>query len=449
MLGYLLLTIALVLFFSNKYRFLSFFIYLCFLFDGFCVLKDSVLGCKNVDMALIYTACLLPILFIQNKIRFPKGWMKLWFTAFILFFISCIFYSIIHYGFSLYQAIQGGRYFILILSLLIFLQIRPPEIQKVFTLLMIVTLATSLLYIAQIIVGRPLMPYVVEPRIDKATGLVRMYNYPPLLSLFLCISFIVPKYFGKFRYVCQIVFLVTLLLTLGRNNILSTLMILILAHILQGKGGKLAKTIIIGCIIILPFLDTITARFEKEGETDEDIETILAQGYTSDYEGEGGTLTYRFAWVYERAYYLNTRPLGEKVFGLGLISDSQPIVHKMYNFSTGIWREELNDRTQLTTSDISYGNLLSRLGYAGMVIYILFSISLSVFFFRRRKENAWITICSAQTIIIYIAGFTGSAFSNPATFAIYFMAIAYCINKNKYALIKEHNTRYIFLPEKS
>ena len=447
MLGYLLLTIALVLFFSNKYRYLSFFIYLNFLFEGFCLLKDNVLGCKNVDMALMYTACLLPVLLIQNKIRFPKGWMKLWFTTFILFFISCIFYSIIHYNFTFYQVVQGGRYFILILSLLIFLQIRPSEVQKVFTLLMIVTLVTSLLYITQIIVGRPIMPYSGVPRIDPYTGLIRMYNYPPLLSLFLCISFLVPNYFGKFRYFCQIVFLITLLLTLGRNNIICTIMILLLAHVLRGRGGNLVKTIIVGCLIVSPFIDTIYARFEKGGETNDDIETILAQGYTNNYDGEGGTLTYRFAWVYERADYLSSRPLGEKVFGLGLISDSQPIVHRMYNFSTGIWREELDDKTQLTTPDISYGNLLSRLGYLGMTIYIMFALTMTFFFFERRKENAWITICSAQTIIIYIAGLTGSGFSNPATFAVYFMAIAYCINKNKYAFIKHHNTRYLLLPE--
>lgn len=56
MLGIVLLVISIILFFVKKWQYLSYFLYIGFLTDGYNIAIDRVLGgLKNVDLALIYS----------------------------------------------------------------------------------------------------------------------------------------------------------------------------------------------------------------------------------------------------------------------------------------------------------------------------------------------------------------------------------------------------------
>lgn len=447
MLGIVLLLIALYLYFKPRYRYLSYLLYLSFMLGssggGFGILIDKVIGVKNGDMAVVYTFFISLHLILTNRYKFPHAKFMWWYKLFLVFFICDIAFSYIHYGFSFYQILQGGRSYLLIFSLPILFRIKPDELQKLMPILFWITLVTAVLFFCQIIVGQPLMPYDAEPEKDGATGLLRIYNSPALLDLFLALTFVAPRYFGKRVNLYRAIFLVALVCTLGRTGIFSTLMIVILSMLFLGKASKLLKTIAIVGFLLIPFIGMISERFDSGG-TSEDLSALSASGFKDYNMGEGGTLTYRIAWVYERFDYLIHRPIGEQIFGLGLISDSQPIVNKKYNFMIGLRDESTGETYQLYTPDISYGNLLSRHGFVGSIIYLCMLVNFAIFLYKDRKANAFTIVCSAMIIMLFVGSISGSALSEPKNFVMYFIAMATIFQKYSEYPFKREKDKALF-----
>lgn len=434
MIGIILLFISFVLYFKPRYRYISYFLYISFMLGyggGFGLWTDEVLGIKNKDMAIVYTFVISLYLISQNNYKLPKIEFLKWYKLFIIFIFCSIVFSYIHYGFSFYQILQGGRDYLLIFSLPILMKIKVNELSKLMNLLLCVTIITSILFILQIVVGHPLMPYSGEPSIDPTVGLTRMYNSPALLDFFLIFTFVKPEYFGKRVNLLRILFFITLICTFGRTGIFSTIISVLLAMMFLGKASKMIKTIVIIGILFIPFIGMVTSRFEKGGTSD-DLSAIKSGNYQNFEMGEGGTMTYRIAWVYERFDYLTNRSIGEQIFGLGLISESQPIVNKMYNFRVGNIVQNTGFPTQLYTPDIAYGNILTKLGLVGSSIYLLFVISLTLFFYKYRKTNYFTIICSAQIIMLFIGSFSGSSLSEPKNLIIYFVVIGTIYNIKKF-----------------
>lgn len=423
MLGILLLVFALYSYFKPSIRHLSYLIYLSFMMGtggGFGLTTDAILGLKNLDLAIVYTFVISTYLLINGKYNLPTGTSKKWFKAFAIFMVCSVIFSIVYYGFTVFQVLQGGRSILLIFSLPILIRITSRELILLFRWLLLITIITSILYIMQIALGRPLMPYSMEPHIDEATGLIRMYNAPPLRGFFLALSFVVPKYFGKRLTFVRVLLFIALICSLGRTIIFTTLLTILLCMIFIGKASKTIKVIFIIGLLMLPFIGIIGERFEKGG-TNEDLEQILRGGYVN-YERSGeATMTYRLAWVYERFAYLKDRPIGEQVFGLGLISESQPVVWRMYRFNVGNIVEETGLPNQLYTPDIAYGPILTRLGFVGGFIYLGFVVSIVVFLFKHRKQNALSIVCAAMGFMIFISSFSSVGLAEPKSFAMYFI----------------------------
>lgn len=424
MLGYILLLVALVSYGNRRFRFLSIFLYISFMLGlqggGLCLWTDSVIGVKNADLSIIYTFCVNGYLLFLGHWKLPKGEWVIAYKILLLFVVCCAFFSFLHYNFTAYQIIQGGRSFLLLLSLPILIHVSSSDLHKVMTLLLWITVFTSILYILQVIEGHPIMPYRLDYRYDETTGLVRLYNYPPLLSFFLIYSFVRPQFFKGPVNLYRILFFVTVMCTLGRTFIFTTILSVLLAVMLNGKAANMLKTIFILGLLFLPFMEIIEQRFEGGG-TESDFEAIQGGAY-EDYQG-GGTMTYRMAWIYERYDYLKSRPLGEKIFGLGFISNSQPIVYQMYDFKIGIVDEDGNV-SQLYSPDTSYGNLLTKLGFVGGIVYLVFVFSVFYFFYGIRKKNPLYAACAAHLLFLIITGFSGSSMSEPRNFSIYFLALS-------------------------
>lgn len=448
MLGYILLLVALALYFNKSYRYLSVFLYISFMLGyggGFGLWNDQVLGVKTMDLALIYTFVINGYLLLtrQNLFRpfrsHSHAWLT-WYKVLIGFLLCSAVFSYIHYHFTPYQILQGGRSYLLLLSLPILARVKPWELQRIMELCLWVTLATSALYILQIVVGRPLMPYALEYNLDSTTGLVRLYNAPAMLSFFLMASFVCPRFFPGNANVYRIVFFAAVMCTLGRTYIFTTLLSVVLATVFTGKASALMKTIAVLGIMFLPFMGMITQRFEK-GSTGADIRNTLSGG-AAEYSSGDGTMTYRVAWIYERYDYLKDRPIGEQVFGLGLISESQSVVNKMYRFSIGLSGEDGNV-SQLSTPDTSYGNLLSKLGFVGMFIYLGFCISMAVFIYRKRLEFPMLIVCAAGFTVLFIGSMSGSALSEPRNFTFYFLAVGMLYKGNLANRILDRSSKWL------
>ena len=410
---------------------------------GFGLWPDMILHTQNRDLAIIYTFLINIYLIASGKFYLPKlTWIK-YYKLIVCFIIGCVIFSLAYYEFTPYQVLQGGRNYLLLASLPILIQIKQRELKQLLKLLIFIASITSFLYILQIILGRPIMPYGGKPSLDATVGLVRLYNSPANLSFYLALSFIAPQYFKGKIIIYRTLFFTALICTLGRTSILTGIMMVFLAIAMTGKFSKIGKYAILVGIMLIPFWGTISDRFEK-GNTQDDLQQILRGDFGKNYESSGATMTYRFAWVYERAYYMIHRPMCEQIFGLGLISESQERTHQLYHFNIGLYNGDTGHINQLSTPDISYGNLLVNLGFVGLIIYIAFFIHLAIFFFKNRKIHPIYTVCSAATIMTFISSFSGSSFSQPQTFSIYFIFIPiYYIIKKKKLQQHESNTHRI------
>lgn len=432
MIGYILLLIALLLYVKPKYRHWSFFLYLSFMMGyggGFGLWTDEVLGVKNGDLAIIYTFVISIVMVFKRQYNIPKWSFVVQYKWFILFLFANVLFSLFYYHFTPFQILQGGRSFLLIFAFPILVNIKQRDFDKVLQLLIKVCVLTSMLYILQTISRHAIMPYG-EFDTDPTTGLPRFYNSPANLDIFLVLTFLKPELFkGRIIYY-RILFFLALVCTLGRTQIITTILLVFVALFFDGKIQKIGKYVIVIGVMMLPFIGILSDRFTGDGASD--FSDIQAGNFKEGYvQGrDQGTLLYRFAWVYERYDYIIHRPLGEQLFGLGLISDSQPWVDKHYNFKIGLSNPENTGAVQLSTPDISYGNIMTRLGFLGGVLYIAFIVSLLSFLVKKRKINDFILVSAASVMLLFINAFSGSLMSETRTLSIYFLFLSTLILKN-------------------
>lgn len=441
MIGYLLLLIALLLYIKPKYRHWSFFLYLGFMMGyggGFGLWTDEVLGAKNGDLAIIYTFVISIVMVFKRQYNIPKWSFVVQYKWFILFLFASVLFSLFYYHFTPFQILQGGRSFLLIFAFPILVNIKQRDFDKVLQLLIKVCVLTSMLYILQTISRHAIMPYG-EFDTDSTTGLPRFYNSPANLDIFLALTFLKPELFkGRIIYY-RILFFLALVCTLGRTQIITTILLVFIALFLDGKIQKIGKYVIVIGVMMLPFIGVLSDRFTGDGASD--FSDIQAGNFKEGYvQGRvQGTLLYRFAWVYERYDYIIHRPLGEQLFGLGLISDSQPWVDNHYNFKIGLSNPDGIGAVQLSTPDISYGNIMTRLGFLGGVIYITFIVSLLFFLLKRRKDNVFILVSAASIMLLFINSFSGSLMSETRSFTIYFLFLSFLFNNKRKILNYDKN----------
>lgn len=432
MIGIVLLILALYTYAQRRIRHISIVLYLGFvlgMLGGFGFFPDEVTGVKNVDLALVYT------LFVgfANKWRVSRCLANTFtykmICAFLLFILISFFYSWLHYHISFISSLRGVRSYLLILSIFVFQYFTKEEMQKSLRVLFYITFISSILFILQIIVRHPLMPYPWDYSFDEATGLIRLYNSPPLLYFFFLASLVennlIPK---NLIWWARGVFLLALLCTLGRTQIgigISGLLILLL---LNGKVGKVFQFAVLFIIILLPFSDMIEQRFSGGG-TKEDLARVTSKDYI-DYKGGDGTFIYRIAWMYERMEYMKGRPWDENLFGLGLILEGDPQVYKMYDFIIGLKNSD-GYTSQLSTPDIAYGEILTRLGYLGGILYIGIILSMMSFFFKCRNDSLLCKLSFCLLLMGMFMSFSGSTMAQPKNLSIYFLLLVLVL-KYKY-----------------
>lgn len=392
MIGLILLFISIVALERNKYV-LALLIMLSFVSCGFRLLPDSLIGIKNDDLAL---GLLMTWTVLCKNMQIKYERIKTSYTykliiGFSIFLFASAIFSIIHYDFSLIQVVQGGRLYFVILLFFILIKIDAEYIKYVLLKpVFYITIIVAVLYIMQVITGTSILPAPAndEISIDSSTGIARFYNPPMYLKFYLYALCLTPEILNiKHKNWIIGIFLLSLLCTQGRTNIGTTIAILFLGLLLQNKYGRVMKFVLIGSIIVLPFMDAITNRLEGNN-TDGDIENVLNGNFIQLAKQRGtpsGTMEYRLAWVYERSSYLIERPISEQIFGLGMISDSQPVVCKKYNFFYGLTNHDTNMPYQLGTPDVSLGDMITKFGFGGSILLYSIWVSILVYFYRNRK----------------------------------------------------------------
>lgn len=425
MLGVALLALSLFLYFSRKRRFMSYFLYIGFLLDGYGILIDPLLGgVKNGDLALLYTILILILMVLKGRCRLPINGITSWFLVFLAFLICSAIFSYSHYNIPLFYIIQGGRLYLLILSLPILINISKENVEKLIHLFAIMTIVIGFLDFVQIILQIPILP-TYDLMFDPSTGLYRFFNYPKFAEFFLLLCIVCPKYYGTYTKYVMAMLIVCILGTLGRSLMLITLISVFLILFFSGKVTKIFKYILIISLFALPFLSIVIDRFSGDSNTMGDIQSVLNGNiqmvdYTSEKEG---TFTYRISWVLERWIYLIERPFGEQFFGLGLISDSSELSQKMYDFVVNIIFYESNMVQQLRSPDIAYGTMLAYLGFGGTVIYLIFYWKMMIVFFRKKTKSPYFLVIAVLMITGLVSSLFGDSLSNPSAFALHYILL--------------------------
>ena len=176
--------------------------------------------------------------------------------------------------------------------------------------------------------------------------------------------------------------------------------------------------------IAFPFLSEL---LESRG-ANSDIAEIFRGGIVVRQEGYGdSTMSYRFGWVLERFLHMKN-DIVKLLFGLGWYPDNN---NTPYNFILGL--KDINgNKVQLTTPDIAYGNLLSKMGLIGSIAYLSIVTYLIKFFYKNKSIGA---IALSAFIVMgaaIVEGLTCSSLSDP-NWLVFFLFLFHYVNKKSNA----------------
>lgn len=387
MFGIVLLITALVLYFTQHKRW-SIFMFIIFSMQGLHFIPEDVIGIKYLDMAFIYMLIInVYSLIYERNVTYYLPYERFFVWSLLGFLLCSAAFSLVYYDFSFFQILQGGRHLFLFASYFFLRKISREDIEWIIKALFYLTLIHAGLYIIQCITKLPVLLVSAQDALNVRTGEFRFYNFPILMTFYLLLALLHPEQLGrKLAKVSIFVMAVAIVLTQGRTYIVANAIICLAGLLMRGKLTRLAQCAIIGGIVILPFADAALSRF-TEDKTESDITQILSGEFlTSAKSGQlqQGTLTYRFSWVTERYIYLENRPIGEKIFGLGMISDSQTdVVNRRYKFVIGLSDKE-HGVYQLSTPDIAWGNFVTKFGAIGTILALMLWITLCIYLFKLR-----------------------------------------------------------------
>ncbi|MBQ8046824.1 MAG: hypothetical protein IJ196_02735 [Prevotella sp.] len=427
--GIALLIVAVLLYVFGQKRW-SFLIYIFFLSNGFSVLTDDVIGAKNADLAVVYTAIVFVFSFFRERnCAYEDKWLRRFVQLFFFFLAASAFYSNVHYRFSWYQILQGGRHLFLFMGYFFVIKAKPSDVLWLVEKVYKITVVISILYVIQVLGGYAVLPYSREVQIDPATGLGRYYNAPLSLPLAIYLLLFEPSVVKSPTKVFDLVVLVgAQVCTLGRVEIAVTFMMVLLGILLKGSGTAIVRVLFVVSLLLFPAAEILESRFTMEGDTEMDLSALVRGSYrevTEKGKTEGGTLTYRIAWIYERYKYLQDRPTGEKVFGLGMISDSQTeIVRERYDFKVGLENEETGEVVQLGTPDIAYGNMLTHLGFGGGALLMVIWLYMAWRAFCMRGLKPFENVLTILLIGYMLRSLSGSIISETGNLILPFMMFA-------------------------
>lgn len=433
MIGLLLLIISVVLYIKKK-KAESYLIFIVFATNGLRLLTEDVIGGSNSQMAILYVMiiCIYSHFFEKNIKYYEDSKIRKWTLVFILFTICVIFFSYIHYGTTTFQAIRAAKSMLLLPCYFFIRKTGPSEITKLIKYICLITIFCSLLYILQVITGLPFLPYNLPVGGDSG-GLLRFYNFPEYLDFSILFIVLYPKFFTKKSGLYLGILIIALLCTQGRTLWGAVILSVTIALFLLGKFGNVFKYFIIGFICCLPLFGAIESRLNSS-DGNSDISAILAGSFVDValYDGTNeGTMAYRFAWIFERGYYIVNRPVSEIIFGLGTMKDGDPQVSQYYNFKLGLWNEETGAPYQMGTPDIAYGNILIEYGFAGLLLFILLWRRILFFLWNNRKDYTLGVFGFSYAICLLINSFSGSVISNQSFYIMIFIILTYISNTNE------------------
>lgn len=447
MIGILILVVSIVLYITGN-RVWSIVIFLSFVagtgVGGFTILVDSITGVKNEDLGFLYVIIINLYSFCSERNPLVEShYIRHSILIFLLFMTLSIIYSIVHYDMTIMEIIQGSRQIFYFTSYFFLRKLRPSEIKKIIGIIFIITLITSIIYIYQSITGTEVLPNSEQYHSNNSISFLnRYYNFPPFLVFCIIFTLLCSSRKEKYYFFSLFVFSIALICTQGRTLVIITAMFAVIGI---GIQGRITQRIWYGLPIVIAFMlmwNVLSERFEGERSTSSELMSLTRGDFVRvvDANGEGSTMSFRLAWCLERMHYLSDRPLLENVFGLSLLSDQQKRVQQMYHFRIGNINSEARGITQLSTPDIAYGNMLTKLGYCGSIIFLAIWVSIIRFLYNRRNRDPFILTGFVYVCLLMFTSFTGRGIFYTGNMAVPFMFVTYSLyHQRKVNLEKQKN----------
>jgi hypothetical protein len=265
----------------------------------------------------------------------------------------------------------------------------------------------------QVITGEVILTGSAGGSLMKDVGFRRFYNLPSLIYYFVFYAIFNNPFESKNKKKLSIVIIViTLMLPLHRV-LLTSFWLLVFWGIFLWSGGLKGsiKYIFIVVLCLLPFVNILLTRFEKN--TQSDVNQIIIGDFAEYVEVgtdmemvENATMLFRIAHFYERFMYV----IEDKryiVFGAGYMSEDSALADAL-DFNIGLMDYE-SRVLQVDSPDISWSSLVLRFGIVGTLVYLCFFTALIVFCWKKRKWK--LGMCSfLYLMLVFFTSISSSEF---------------------------------------
>jgi hypothetical protein len=379
---FLLITFIGIFFFIKGNKYYSLVIFLFLLTDGFQFIPEPVLlfdfNIYGKDYALIYSLAIFILLLFTGKITFP--YKSLVFFFIILFLIFLLISTIVDLGYF-NPSISG---YLLIFRVNLFIvtyfwlkKINIEVYNKLFVLILKITVLQSILCVLQVPTGLKLLTGGGVTNFDvSGFAWTRFTNLPYFLLPCLFILLMHRKFIPGKKYII-LLFLMVIFFTLTRTLIFGFIFTIGLSFIL-GFFKNQKKIFFLFIPFILFLLPLIGQRILSSTD---DINTVIADDAIDN--GSDMTFAYRIFHLGERYLHVN-KDLKHQFFGVGFIHE-RDFPRDVFKF--GHKNENNNNAIiQLDQGDISWSNLFLRYGLLGTGLYFCLYMSFVIYFFRNRFQ---------------------------------------------------------------
>lgn len=344
---------------------------------------------RGIGQNAVFFSVIWLLVYKRIKIKGKSSSMTLIEKMIVLIFLYSLivaFYTLITGKESLFNVIALMKPYTILLSIFLIKEIDSDDCKKSLSMLFKVTAVVGVIAFIQVVVGFNLFGQTV---IGYDEGVDRFWSPYSMASFCLFLSLLFPRKYGTFSF---FYFLLLVFLPLRRGLIISTIITLGLYYMYCFRHGGVPKSfwaLVFACMLSMPLLIN---RFSSEKDNASSDFSNVVSGQV-DYQNfrsgiDGGTFMFRIAVFLERLDYMLNRP-SELLTGVGLIHEDS--AQKEFNFFLGS-RKTVNEEItvqQIDTTDIAWPPILMRLGLIGVVLYLIFFITLQIYFIRNVKISIW------------------------------------------------------------
>jgi len=383
------------------------------------------------DAGLILYLALCFYILNKSKFKLGKTIMSKYLIILYIFLVITFIIDLLFNNIGFISIIKTSRHWIFLSCIWFFYYIPYKEIRKLIDYLFTSTVIISLIMLVEFFFETQILGKEYETLVSESGNFLTRGSIPstfvPFFLLFLFTPFYTFKLKTKNFYI--VLFSAVLITSVIRSWYLAMIVGFIILLFLQNKLK--VKTIFTGILIMsglivaVSFNPIIKERF-KEG-----FEEVQNFNFSTEKDLQGN-YSFRMLHAEERINYI-LQNVQYTFFGLGNVTEENfPEV-----FAIGLVADT-GGVIQLDTADIAWSTLFIRLGLLGTSLYLLFFVSILVFFYRNRKNNPLATVTFVYLFInLTILSFASSTMATGQFFI--FPVLLYFLSKRKLVKVKYIN----------